>query len=859
MARIIEARVIQKVDTEANWMANELILYKGEIALVGDPDRVYNIKVGNGFKKFRDLPYMVNYVNGLYTGIITPQSQVPSGVNNVFLVSEQGTYTNFGGVVLPKDNLGIIYKNGNNFTIQLIPIVSEENLQEYIDEKLVDINVGFGGEISTLNQSPNVQGMYIPKVSGVYPNFGNLEYDPIEGFTLFLYKDSQFSKVVVPLNSVEGYVEFNNNALGVSGSAVEKYAVKKINIIADLRNTNGEYEGQIITLLGYYDKGDKEPLNYKWTNTKGVDDGGSVINSNNGSWMAVFGDKVNVKHYGAFPEKNENETTDCINNAIKTNLNIFISKGIYNIRGHNPSTTTNDYLRDEGGIEMLDNTTLLMEKGVVLKQVATSLKQYNVIRIYNKKNVKIEGGEILGDRESHTGSDGEWGYGIAISGGENISIKNLKVSNLWGDGINIQHVNVNNETEISKNILLENIISDNNRRQGMSIEGGDGLYFYNCEFVNTNGTPPQCGVDIEPWHSESIVKNVLFYKCKFNNNNHAGLLMGGSANVSNIEVIECEANGNKIITSVGGQITSYQSNNNIIIENCKIKGNVNSLYGISMFESNNSIVNNNKLIDCMFNIQGIGATNNIKFISNDVTFVNEAISGDVNFMSDDRNQLINTNILLRNNIVNIKNNVNLYIYLNITNSIVEGNIFNSYNYISLKGTDNVIKNNQFNNSKYSCFSSKRLSDRCLILNNIFSGSINGDGGSSFVIIDASNNLVISNNIVSKQSKYNNNISNYTKAFYIDPNINNLTFNNNVNIGLEMFPIDAKPNPNNNNVYLFNSDIEFRGYQKTSENVSNITTDDASDLATAVALVNELKNKLNSKLTSDRNSGQQAIQ
>ena len=43
----------------------------------------------------------------------------------------------------------------------------------------------------------------------------------------------------------------------------------------------------------------------------------------------------------------------------------------------------------------------------------------------------------------------------------------------------------------------------------------------------------------------------------------------------------------------------------------------------------------------------------------------------------------------------------------------------------------------------------------------------------------------------------------------------------------------------------------------SSNVANITTADATDLATALTLVNELKAKLNAKLTADRNSGQQA--
>lgn len=126
MAKIIEARVIQKVDTEQNWNANELILYKGEIALVGDPDRVYNIKIGNGVKKFRDLPYMVDYINGLYTDALTPTSDVPSGENNVFLVTQPGTYTNFGNVVLPENNFGFIFKNGNNFSIQSVEMPMQD-------------------------------------------------------------------------------------------------------------------------------------------------------------------------------------------------------------------------------------------------------------------------------------------------------------------------------------------------------------------------------------------------------------------------------------------------------------------------------------------------------------------------------------------------------------------------------------------------------------------------------------------------------------------------------------------------------------------------------------------------------------
>ena len=60
MARTIEARVIQKIATEAEWLQTTLPLYKGEIALVRSGDRVVNMKVGNGTSKFSELNYVYN-------------------------------------------------------------------------------------------------------------------------------------------------------------------------------------------------------------------------------------------------------------------------------------------------------------------------------------------------------------------------------------------------------------------------------------------------------------------------------------------------------------------------------------------------------------------------------------------------------------------------------------------------------------------------------------------------------------------------------------------------------------------------------------------------------------------------------
>lgn len=82
---------------------------------------------------------------------------------------------------------------------------------------------------------------------------------------------------------------------------IEDKKLLKINTINDLRNFNGYYLEQQISLLGYYSAGDKEPLLYEFTTLNYdtlVDDGGSVIKTNRGSWIAKFNKKIDVKDFG---------------------------------------------------------------------------------------------------------------------------------------------------------------------------------------------------------------------------------------------------------------------------------------------------------------------------------------------------------------------------------------------------------------------------------------------------------------------------------------------------------------------------------------------------------------------------------
>lgn len=118
--------------------------------------------------------------------------------------------------------------------------------------------------------------------------------------------------------------------------------LKTVDTISELRNTNGQLAGEIILLLGYYTPGDKEHLMYQWTFNMGVDNGGAIINSVNGSWIAIFeNQQFNSKDFSLFPSStipnyngfnSQQVLFDKVRNyAIDHNLDLIFDYGNYSI------------------------------------------------------------------------------------------------------------------------------------------------------------------------------------------------------------------------------------------------------------------------------------------------------------------------------------------------------------------------------------------------------------------------------------------------------------------------------------------------------------------------------------------------
>ncbi|HJV90101.1 MAG TPA: right-handed parallel beta-helix repeat-containing protein [Holophagaceae bacterium] len=179
------------------------------------------------------------------------------------------------------------------------------------------------------------------------------------------------------------------------------------------------------------------------------------------------------------------------------------------------------------------NMTLAMDPGAVLKAIPNGASNYDILMVSGASHVSITGGTLLGDRAAHTGTTGEWGHGISIKNSQSVVLEGVTARECWGDGF---YIGLN-----SKDITLCNVLSDHNRRQGIAITSADGVVVRGSTFSNTNGTPGETGLDIEPNTGETV-NNVLITACTFTGNAGGGISVGvpiahtGQAWVTNVVI-----------------------------------------------------------------------------------------------------------------------------------------------------------------------------------------------------------------------------------------------------------------------------------------------------------------------------------
>lgn len=210
------------------------------------------------------------------------------------------------------------------------------------------------------------------------------------------------------------------------------------------------------------------------------------------------------------------------------------------------------------------NTIFEMDPDATIEAFPNALKRSHVIKVWRADNVQIRGGRIVGEREGHTGEGGEWGYGINIQASHNVKVSGTHISNCWGDGIWIGALGRGLAQVVSTDITIENVVSTNNRRQGMSIGPCKGVRVINCTFSNTNGTAPQSGIDLEPMQ-QGPTRDVLIEGCTLTGNKGCGVEI--HHNVAGVVVRRCSIHDNAGFGVLGQNTSDLWIDNNQITDN----------------------------------------------------------------------------------------------------------------------------------------------------------------------------------------------------------------------------------------------------------------------------------------------------
>lgn len=210
-------------------------------------------------------------------------------------------------------------------------------------------------------------------------------------------------------------------------------------------------------------------------------------------------------------------------------------------------------------LSVCSNTEMVLDGSITL--MPNSFSMCDVIRLEGENIILRGKGQIVGDKFTHTGTEGEWGMGVKITNAKNIRVSDLTIKECWGDCIYIN--------KQSKNVLIDGCYLDNGRRQGISVVCADGVTIRNCTITNVGGTNPQYAIDIEPNSKDYVdnvkIENVTIYKCKGGITTKGRIKDRKRIQIGSVYIADCDISSTKRIP------VRLRTSKKVTVRNCKIR------------------------------------------------------------------------------------------------------------------------------------------------------------------------------------------------------------------------------------------------------------------------------------------------
>jgi len=203
--------------------------------------------------------------------------------------------------------------------------------------------------------------------------------------------------------------------------------------------------------------------------------------------------------------------------------------------------------RFPSGTHLIDTAvSLRLQSGVnvelqddtVLRALDASQPSGAILSGVDVSDVAIRGGRLIGNRLSREPRSAPRGMGIDLRGCRAVTVSGVAVSRCAGDAIYIAASRAVGSAvwKPSREITIEGCTLQENRRQGISLVGADGVTISRCQISGTGPARPGAGIDLEP-NPERYVASVTISDCRIYDNTGYGVRLGG-ADIRGVRILD---------------------------------------------------------------------------------------------------------------------------------------------------------------------------------------------------------------------------------------------------------------------------------------------------------------------------------
>ena len=288
---------------------------------------------------------------------------------------------------------------------------------------------------------------------------------------------------------------------------------------------------------------------------------------------------LNVRDYGAVGDGVTNDTA-AINAAaadLRDGETLYIPAGTYLLREYGEMDII--LIQDRRNIHIRMEDGAILQLDTVEDHAISDENHHFILHLVRCENTTVTGGAIYGDRLRYTGSmHVEQGYGIRMIDCKDLTVRNVEIAYLRGDGI-MMFTGIKNPDgtrEKCENITVDNCHVHDCLRNGITLSSVDGCVISNTVIHGIRGTAPEAAVDIEAEFSGTVNKNATIENCEFYDNGSLSVgVTGPSENIRFIssalaEKFTFDGRGNGLTLSDCTAGMVCVSGQNAVIDNCRI-------------------------------------------------------------------------------------------------------------------------------------------------------------------------------------------------------------------------------------------------------------------------------------------------